>query len=128
VHLQVAHDDAVRGAVDDDVKERVEEGVAARGDLGAACEARAAYYAASGTAAWLRPPAAPAPSGRLAGGAVDAMVFHDVFTLSGVDTTAKVPRNADGGLDWLDRGPRFDYEFLNCLNHQHFVHFYFLEI
>ena len=89
---------------------------AARGDAGAACEALAAYYAASGTAAWLRKPPPPPPSSRLAGGVVDAMVFHDVFYLAGVDTTAKVPRNADGGLDWLDRGPRFDYEFLNCLN------------
>ena len=89
---------------------------AARGDAGGACEALAAYYASSNTSAWLRRPPPPPPSSRMAGGAVDAMVLHDVFYLAGVGATARVPRNADGGLDWLYRGPRDDYEFLNCLN------------
>ena len=89
---------------------------AARGDAGGACEALATYYATASSASWLRLPAPPPPSTRLAGGTVDPMVLHDIFYLSGVDATAKVPRNADGGLDWLDRGPRDDYEFMNSLN------------
>ena len=43
-------------------------------------------------------------------------MFNDTFYLAGVDITAKVPRNADGGIDWLDKGPRNDVEFMNCLN------------
>lgn len=89
---------------------------AARGDHDAACEALAAYYATSGTASWFRPASTPAPSSRVVGGATDAMVMHDIFYLAGVTTSAKIPRNADGGLDWTDRGPRNDYEFTNCLN------------
>ena len=34
----------------------------------------------------------------------------------GVDQVAKIGRNADGGLDWLDKGPQADPEFMNCLN------------
>jgi len=88
---------------------------AARGDMDAACEALAAYYASSATAAWWRRPA-PAPSSRLVGGVTDEMVFNDTFYLAGVGLSSRIPRNADGGLDWTYRGPRFDYEFLNCLN------------
>jgi len=84
------------------------------GDLGGACEAIAAYYAAANTSQWLRiPPVAPG-TGR-AGGAADDLL-RDIFYLSGVDVTAKIPRNADGGLDWLDHGPNNDPEFMNCLN------------
>ena len=36
--------------------------------------------------------------------------------MAGVTTTGKIPRNADGGLDWLYRGPRDDVEFQNCVN------------
>jgi Heparinase II/III N-terminus/Heparinase II/III-like protein len=89
---------------------------AAQNDLDSACEALATYYKTANTAAWLRIPNVPTPSSKLAGGVVDNMVFNDTFYLSGVDTTAKVPRNADGGLDWLDKGPRGDVEFMNCLN------------
>ena len=89
---------------------------AARGDAGGACAALASYYASSNTSAWLRRPPPPPPSSRMAGGAVDAMVLHDIFYLAGVEATAHVPRNGDGGLDWLYRGPRDDYEFMNCLN------------
>ena len=93
---------------------------AARGDANGACEALAMYYITSGTASWWRA-AAPPPSERLAGGSVDAMVFHDIFALGGVGGEAKIPRNADGGLDWVDHGPNSDPEFMNVLNrHQSF--------
>jgi len=88
---------------------------AGRGDLGAACDALAAYYLTSPTAAWLRvPPVAPGTG--LAGGVADAIVFNDTFYLSGVSLTTHVPRNADGGLDWLWKGPDADVEAMNCLN------------
>jgi hypothetical protein len=38
----------------------------------------------------------------------------DIFTCQ--DVTAKVPRTADGGLDWNWRGPRDDPEFMWLLN------------
>lgn len=116
---------------------------AQRDDLGAACDALVAYYRDSNTSAWLRKPRVPAAS-KLAGGrwrvydyhhcmtittvsptassiapmagSVDAMVQHDIFALAGVATTAKVPRNSDGGLDWVNKGPNNDVEFMNCLN------------
>lgn len=88
---------------------------ASRGDLGGACDALAAYYAASNTTWWQRVPPVTPGSG-MAGGAVDAIVLNDTFYLSGVTTRARVPRNADGGLDWLNKGPRVDVEFMNCLN------------
>ncbi len=94
---------------------------AAAGDLNAACDALAAYYAAANTSAWLRrPPVAPG-TGRVGGG-TDQMVDSDYFFLDGVQLGAVIPRNADGGLDWLDHGPRDDPEFMNCLNrHDSFV-------
>ena len=88
---------------------------AARGDLDAACEALSDYYKTSNTSSWLRIPPVT-PGNKLAGGIVDEMVFNDTFFLAGVSITAKVPRNADGGIDWLDKGPRNDVEFMNCLN------------
>ena len=92
---------------------------AARGDLGAACGALAEYYAAANTSAWLRRPLPP-PSSRRVGGAVDDVVFRDVYAEGGLGS-GRVPRNADGGLDWLCRGPRNDPEFENVLNrHQTF--------
>ena len=90
---------------------------AARGDLDAACEALAQYYRTSNTSAWLRiPPVAPGTGRVGAGSLVDNVVDHDLYYFSGVDTSAVIPRNADGGLDWLDKGPRGDAEFMNCLN------------
>ena len=88
-----------------------------RGDLGAACEALAAYYSSSNGSFWLRiPPVAPG-TGRVGNGSlVDNAVDLDLYYLAGVTTQAVVPRNADGGLDWLDKGPRNDVEFMNCLN------------
>jgi len=92
------------------------------GDPNTACEALATYYATANTSWWLRNPNPPAPSNRTAGGWADAMVFNGTFWLAGVDLAAVVPRNPDGGLDWLDHGPRDDPEFMNCLNrHDSFV-------
>ena len=51
-----------------------------------------------------------------AGGSADQMLDHDIFTLSGVKQVAKIPRNADGGIDWYYKGPKSDPEFMNCLN------------
>lgn len=90
-----------------------------RGDLDAACEALSNYYLNSNTSQWLRKPL-PTPSSRRVGGAVDDVVFKDIYDEGGLGT-GKVPRNADGGLDWLFRGPRNDPEFENVLNrHQTF--------
>lgn len=56
-----------------------------------ACDALATYY--SGSVAWLRvPPVAPGTS--MAGGHADDLVLRDVFYLSGVKQTAKIPRKA----------------------------------
>eukprot|EP00048_Salpingoeca_helianthica_P017965 m.239961 g.239961 ORF g.239961 m.239961 type:complete len:694 (+) comp22943_c0_seq1:21-2102(+) len=88
-------------------------------NLGLACEILAQYYQNCSSGSWLRVPAVP-PSGKHAGGQADA-ALQDIFTLSGVGETAKIPRNADGGLDWHYTGPRHDIEFMNCLNrHQVF--------
>lgn len=82
---------------------------AAAGDLNTACEELAVYYRNSNTSWWLRlPPVTPGTG--LAGGAADLIVFNDTFYFSGVTTQAKVPRNADGGLNWLDKGPLNDVE------------------
>lgn len=94
---------------------------AAVGDLNTACNEIAAYFQNSNTSAWLRIPDVPPGTGRV-GGNTDKMVDSDYFFLSGVSTGAVVPRNADGGLDWLNKGPRGDVEFMNCLNrHDSFV-------
>ena len=81
---------------------------AAGGDLGGACEALAKYYRDGNTSAWLRLPATPAPSARRAGGEADDLVLHDIFHLSGVGQVAKIPRNPDGGIVWVDHGPKND--------------------
>jgi hypothetical protein len=86
------------------------QSAAAAGDLGGACEALADYYREGDTSAWLRIPTSPAPSSRKAGGDADDLVEHDIFHLSGVGQVAKVPRNPDGGIDWLDHGPKNDPE------------------
>ena len=82
--------------------------------LGAACAALAAYFRDGNSSRWLRLPASPHPSPRRAGGAADDLVNRDVFHLSGVGQVAKIPRNPDGGLDWLYKGPKTDPEFMNC--------------
>ena len=87
----------------------------AHGDLNAACEALAFYYQNSNSSYWLRH-GPITPGTNLAGGEADAIVFNDTFNLRGVTLTTRIPRNSDGGLNWLDKGPRNDVEFMNCLN------------
>ena len=79
------------------------------GDLDAACEALAAYYAAANTSSWLRmAPVAPG-TGRVGNGSeVDNVVDRDYFYMAGVDTGAVIPRLPDGGLNWTFKGPRND--------------------
>ena len=86
----------------------------ARADLNAACDELASFYASASSAPWLRRPLPP-PSSRRVGGGTDAVVFHDVYD-EGDLGTGTVPRNADGGLDWLFRGSRNDPEYENVLN------------
>jgi hypothetical protein len=83
---------------------------AAKGDLGSACGELALYFSTGNSSSWLRLPPVRPGTGR-AGGQVDDLVGHDIFYLGGVKVTAKVPRNTDGGIDWLDHGPRGDQEF-----------------
>ena len=87
---------------------------AAAGDLDTACTALADYYSAAHTASWLRRPAPP-PSTARVGGAVDAVVYNDTYN-EGALGSGRVPRGADGGLDWWCRGPRDDPEYQNVLN------------
>lgn len=84
---------------------------ASAGDLNTACEALATYYQSSNSTWWLRvPPVTPGTG--MAGGIPDDMVLRDVFYLAGVNLSAHIPRNADGGLDWLNKGPRTDVSTL----------------
>ena len=80
------------------------QSAAAAGNFGRACEALADYYRKGTTSAWLRIPVTPPPSRQKAGGDADDLVEHDIFHLSGVGQIAKIPRNPDGGIDWLDHG------------------------
>lgn len=95
---------------------------AAKGDLDGACEAVAAYYQTCSSGSWYRiGPVTPCTGGScpMAGGQVDDIVLHDKFVIIGV--RAVVPRNADGGLDWLYLGPNKDTDFLNVMNrHEYF--------
>ena len=77
----------------------------ASGDQATACKAVAAYYSGAKTAAWLRHASPPAGTA-LAGGAVDEVVLNDTYDFYG--EVGRVPRNADGGLDWYFRGPVHD--------------------
>lgn len=86
-----------------------------QGDYNTACEEIATYYAQGNSSAWWRLPPVT-PGNTTAGGWADELVFHDIFNLHGVNEVAKIPRNADGGFDWFDKGPRNDPEFMNCLN------------
>ena len=79
------------------------------GDLDAACEALATYYTVANTSSWLRMAAVTPGTGRVGNNSeVDNAVDRDYYYLAGVDTGAVIPRNADGGFDWLFRGPRND--------------------
>ena len=78
---------------------------AGSGDLDTACEALAAYYASSNSSYWLRIPPVKPGTGRVGNGSlVDNAVDHDIYYMAGVTTTGKIPRNADGGLDWTYKG------------------------
>ena len=82
---------------------------AASGDLGAACQHISDYYRNANTSAWFRSPTTPKPGSGLVGGNVDAMVFNDTFWGFPSPThPCKIPRNADGGLQWTTWGPDND--------------------
>jgi hypothetical protein len=79
------------------------------GDLDAACEALAAYYAAANTSYWLRIAPVTPGTGRVGNNSeVDNVVDHDYFYMAGVDTGAVIPRLPDGGFNWTFKGPRND--------------------
>jgi hypothetical protein len=89
---------------------------AAAGDLGAACDAVAAYYRTGNSTAWLRLPPVAAGTA-LHGGAVDAMVFNDTFGgFPSPPGPVQLTRNEDGGLQWQWWGPDHDDEFMNVMN------------
>ena len=89
----------------------------AKGDLDLACESLATYYANANTSSWYRIPSVTPGTGRVGNGSlVDNAVDFDIYYMAGVDATGKIPRNQDGGLDWIYKGPRNDVEFMNCLN------------
>lgn len=78
---------------------------AGSGDLDTACEALAAYYASSNSSYWLRIPPVKPGTGRVGNGSlVDNAVDYDIYYMAGVTTTGKIPRNADGGLNWTYKG------------------------
>jgi len=94
------------------------------GDYATLCDDVAAYYRGGNTTSWLRT-GSVSPSTRLVGGGVDAMVFNDTFT--GFPSPAgpvRMPRTADGGLNWTWYGPDDDDEFMNTFNR----HYYFSEL
>jgi hypothetical protein len=76
---------------------------AAAGDLTTACAALAVYFNQTATTgAWLRwqPPKGFNYNGTARAGGLADNVLQDIYYLSGVDTTARIPRSPDGGLDW----------------------------
>lgn len=83
------------------------------GNSTAACNAVAGYYASSNRNMWLRQ-LAPLPGKSYVGGAVDAVMLNDTYTFYG--EVGRVPRNADGGLEWHNYGPVHDDEVVcnNC--------------
>ncbi len=86
-------------------------------DWPAACRALADYYRHSDTAEKLGGDSTRPQSER--GESADS-ILQDVFTFQSV--TGKQPRRDDGGLDWLNLGPRNDLEWAYFLNrHMIFV-------
>ena len=82
---------------------------AANGDLGAACQHISDFYKNSNSSARFRLRKTPKPGNGLAGGAVDQIVFNDTFSGFPSPTyPCKIPRNADGGLQWTTYGPDND--------------------
>jgi hypothetical protein len=92
--------------------ETVKTAVAAE-DLPLACSALLEYYRTSDTAPWLRSDPPKPGTGRVP--EADA-ILEDTFTLYTI--TAKVPRRANGGLDWTYNGPNDDREWGWGLNRQ----------
>mmetsp|Transcript_1362 Transcript_1362/g.4443 ORF Transcript_1362/g.4443 Transcript_1362/m.4443 type:complete len:757 (-) Transcript_1362:115-2385(-) len=90
----------------------------ASGDLNGACEALIEYYRTGTSGSWLRwtPPANFTWNSTVRVGGQTDQILDDVYFLSGVRCTAKIPRNADGGINWYFKGPHDDPEFMNCLN------------
>ncbi len=94
--------------------QRVREAVN-RGDAVAACKELLNYYRAGETAQFLRKEQ-PSPSSQR-DPAADSIV-KDIFVF--YEAPAKVPRLADGHLDWRYRGPQDDIEWAWALNrHYH---------
>lgn len=83
------------------------------GDYTSTCNAVSAYYAASTRVSWLRQPA-PLEGSSVVGGQTDDVRLSDTYNFYG--EVGKVPRNADGGLDWNFTGPVNDVEFMYALN------------
>jgi len=95
--------EAVRAAVADE-------------DWPRACSALLEYYRTGTSGAWLRASVPEAGTGRDA--AADA-ILSDTF--SEYTISAKVPRRADGGLDWAYNGPDGDREWGWGLNRHGWV-------
>jgi hypothetical protein len=85
------------------------------GDARAACAELVAYFEKRSLSPGLlwEPRMTAAEHRRSADAALD-----DVFELQ--DLTARVPRSADGGLDWNDSGPNQDPEWTRFLNRHDF--------
>ncbi|HOZ46340.1 MAG TPA: alginate lyase family protein [Candidatus Hydrogenedentes bacterium] len=86
------------------------------GDEPAACTALLAYYEGAATAGWLRIEAVAEGEGRVE--SADAILDG---TFSAYRLTARVPRRADGGLDWTYNGPDGDLEWGWGINRQFWV-------
>ena len=83
------------------------------GNLTAACNAVALHFTEASTASWLRLQAPTRGIARI-GGEVDAIMLNDTYVFYG--EIGRVPREADGGLDWYCNGPVDDDEFKFALN------------
>ncbi|MEA3364263.1 MAG: alginate lyase family protein [Candidatus Hydrogenedentes bacterium] len=95
--------------------ESVKEAVASE-NWPAACEALLTYYREGDTASWLRAERPKPGNGRVEAADV---ILEGRFTLYTVP--AKVPKRADGGLDWTYNGPDGDREWGWGLNRQYWA-------
>lgn len=84
-----------------------------RGDLEIACAALLAYYQGRETVEWLSEDAARGDAGR------GRAILDDTFTFQ--EVTGRVPRTADGRLDWACTGPRDDLEWAWALNRHYHI-------
>lgn len=85
-----------------------------RGDAVGAGKALLAYYRNGRSGSWLRGPVIRRGTGRNA--AADA-ILEDTFTF--YRQTDRVPRTANGGLEWTHPGPSNDWEWTLALNRHH---------